>query len=60
MPSPHVGQLELAVDLAALLLDADGEGLDAALGHEPLAQRLEDVLDVALSSACSSSRPSRT
>ena len=40
------GQVELAMQLAALLLDADGEGVDAALGHQALAQRLEDVLDV--------------
>jgi hypothetical protein len=36
------------VQLAALLLDADREGVDAALGHQALAQRLEDVLDVSL------------
>jgi hypothetical protein len=40
------GQLQLAVQLTALLLDAYGEGVDAALGHQPLTQRLEDVFDV--------------
>ena len=40
------GQLQLAVQLTALLLDAHGEGVDAALGHQPLAQRLEHVLHV--------------
>ena len=40
------GQLQLAVQLTALLLDAHSEGVDAALGHKPLTQRLEDVFDV--------------
>ena len=32
------GQLQLAMQLTALLLDAHGEGVDATLGHQPLAQ----------------------
>ena len=40
------GQLQLAVQLTALLLNPHGEGVDAALGHQPLAQRLEHVLHV--------------
>ena len=39
-------QAELAVDLAALPVDADGEGLETALGNDPGAQTLEDVLDI--------------
>ena len=34
------------VDLPALLVDADGEGVDGPLGHQALSQRLEDMLDV--------------
>ena len=40
------GQLQLTVQLTALLLDAHGEGVDAALRHQPFAKRLEDVFDV--------------
>ena len=39
---------ELSMKLTALLFDPDGERVDAALGHEALAEGLEDVLDVAL------------
>ena len=46
VPSPLPREFELPVQLAPLLLDADGERVDAALGHETLAERLEDVLDV--------------
>ena len=40
------GQLQLTVQLTALLLDSHGEGVDAALGHQPFTQGLEDVLDI--------------
>lgn len=54
------GQLELAVDLAALLLDADCKGVDAAFGHEPLAQGLEDVVHVPAGQCAHGAIPSRT
>ena len=34
------------MQLTALFLDAHSEGVDTALRHQPLTQRLEDVLDI--------------